>query len=65
MICVWGGVGRHDMCKTWGGGVGRHDMCMGRGGKTRYMYGEGWEDMICVWGGVGRHDMCMGRGGKT
>ena len=42
MICVWGGVGRHDMCmgrggKTlyvYGGGVGRHDM------------GEGWEDMI-------------------
>ena len=49
---------------VWGG-VGRHDMCMGRGGKTRYVYGEGWEDMICVWGGVGRHDMCMGRGGKT
>ena len=42
MICVWGGVGRHDMCMGEGwedmicvwGGVGRHDMCMGRGGKT-------------------------------
>ena len=34
-------------------------MCMGRGGKTLYVYGEGWEDMICVWGGVGRHDIIV------